>query len=596
MPVDIQEEEAVVISDQEVSDVPAECPQIAKYWQMRKAADSTPEIMFYGEISEQSSFWSDDITPKQFAADLDNLGPVPHIRVRINSPGGDLFAANAIYNILKNHPARITAYVDGIAASAASVVLMAGDEIVLPRNAMVMIHNPMTVAWGDARDFRKIAENLDIARETIIAVYEAKTGLSREKIISLLNSETWLTAKESISLGFADRMDEQMSISACISDKRLIVNGMSFDASKFQHIPESFAPSVEKIEDKVPSFSVRRDGERVRFEIWCPFIENGVKEDERMVYGYSTLFGVVDADGHRMTRQAIEDALPEYAEFRNVRERHSLRAVGTAPVLDIDDKGLMTGVYISTGCEDVWRKCKDRTYKGFSLGGDILKKLEIVEDGKLFYDLVKVSIDEITLCDRPKCPGAVYQVVIRQGGALMLCSTGGGDNAMAEGEKTQELQEGFAKAAMSAVMDWIRGDGKDEVTAALGINVSNFATKEDFDGIKNSVGDLTTKITDLLSVKDKPVDSPVAVTTVGDGKGVEAADPVAQDSVAEAVKMVDQFKMTMSSMTDALKNMSDRMDTIESARGMRKSMDAVGSVFDDDKEELWKNCVPGPRT
>jgi ATP-dependent protease ClpP protease subunit len=582
------EADSDVEATSDVSD-DADIVPVAKYWQiMRKSADSTPEILFYGEISQQGSWWGDDITPKAFADDIAKLGSVSHIKVRINSPGGDLFAANAIYNILKNHPAKITTYVDGLAASAASVVYMSGDERIIPRNGMIMIHNPSTVAWGDARDFRKVADTLDTARETIIAVYEQATGLDRAKIISLLNSETWITAKDAVDMGFAGKIDEQLAIAACIKDHSLIVNGLSFDASKFKNIPDAFAPRVEEIEDKVPPFSVFKDDALTRLELWCPFIDNGIRDDERMVFGYSTLFNVIDVDGHRMTRQAVEDALSDYSEFRNVRERHSLRAVGTAPVLDIDDIGLMTGVYISEGCEDVWKKCKDKTYKGFSLGGKILETTKAVVEGKLVVDLIKISIDEITLCDRPKCPGAVYQVVIRQGGAITLCSTGGGDNAMADEKKAQD--EGVLAGLKTTILDWFKGEGKEEVAAALGIDVSNFATKSDIDGIKNSVGDLTIQIAALVSASEKPAEDPEA----GGGKPAEET-AVVQDSAAEATKVVAQFGEAMVALTNTLKDVSDRVGNLEDARGTRKSIDALGTGSVDDKEELWKGKVPGPR-
>lgn len=155
----------------------------AKFWQFMRnetPVEGEPEadLLLYGEISD-FSWWGDEVTPKQFADDLVSMGNVSHIRVRINSPGGDVFAAQAIYNLLKSHSAKVTAHIDGLAASAASVIAMPGDEVIMPGNSMMMIHNPWTYIAGDARDLRKTADTLDQVRETLIATYQAKGGMDR---------------------------------------------------------------------------------------------------------------------------------------------------------------------------------------------------------------------------------------------------------------------------------------------------------------------------------------------------------------------------------------------------------------------------------
>jgi ATP-dependent Clp protease protease subunit len=541
------------------------------FWTMKKSIGADPEILFYGEICE-SSWWDDEISPKQFADDLAALGDISALTVRINSPGGDLFAANAIYNILKNHSARITAYVDGLAASAATIVLMAGDEIIIPRNGMLMIHNPSTGCWGDARDHRKMADMLDTARETMLATYEARTGQTRDKLISLLNSETWLTAKDAVELGFADQIDEQVAIAASLHAEQLVVNGLSFDASKFDKIPENFAkPSSSK----VPLISVSRDGDNTRFALWQPFVENGVKDDERIVFGYSTLFGVEDFDGERMTREAIEKALPAYMEDPIIDEVHNLQPVGEAPILRIDDLGLLTGAHIAD--DSAWGKVKNNTYKGFSLGGDVLAVRESVVDGKLVTDLIEVRIDAISLCDRPKCPGAVYQLVTNQGGSLVLCIKEGGEKNVAETTtETQTTEE--QKTTFQSFLAWLKGEGKDEMTAALGIDMSAYATKEDLAGIVNSVSGVSTKLDEFMAKLDQ--------AGAAAGAGEDAAAKAAAEAAAAAsnsgdgsdviAKFAEQFGTAMTSMTDALKDVVARVDTIEASKGMRKSVDALG--------------------
>lgn len=220
-----------------------------KFWQFRNSAEGdSAELLFYGPIAEES-WWGDEVTPRQFADDLKALGNVGSIRVRMHSPGGDVFAAHAIHSQLKAHPAKVTVYIDGLAASAASVVAMAGDTVIMPRNAMMMIHNPWTITWGDARDLRSMADVLDKVRDSIIAAYEAKTGLDRNRLIGLLNSETWMTAAEAKDLGFADEIDEPINVSASIRGGAYIVNGVGFDLAKFKTIPASFLAGKEVIEN-----------------------------------------------------------------------------------------------------------------------------------------------------------------------------------------------------------------------------------------------------------------------------------------------------------------------------------------------------------
>lgn len=210
-----------------------------KFWQFRAAADDpkTGELLLYGIISDYS-WWGDEVTPKQFKADLDALGDVDEIRVFINSDGGDVFAGQAIYSMLKRHKAKVTVYVDGLAASMASVVAMAGDTVYMPRNAMIMIHNPWTIAIGNADYFRKLADDMDKIRESLIVAYQDKTGLDRKKIIEMMDAETWMTAEEAVELGFADQIEETKKLAASLKGGRLVINGLEFDLGRFKNPPK----------------------------------------------------------------------------------------------------------------------------------------------------------------------------------------------------------------------------------------------------------------------------------------------------------------------------------------------------------------------
>ncbi len=186
-----------------------------KFWQIRAQSDNEAEVLIYGEIGTDD-YWS-DITAKDFAKELKNIGDIKKLSIRINSPGGDVFAAQAIYSMLKRHSAQKKVFIDGLAASAASIIAMAGDKLVMPFNSMLMIHNPWSWGSGDSGDFRQLADNLDKVRETMLNVYEKKTGLSNDEIKALLDAETWMTAQDALDMGFADEIEGAIEIAACAS-------------------------------------------------------------------------------------------------------------------------------------------------------------------------------------------------------------------------------------------------------------------------------------------------------------------------------------------------------------------------------------------
>ncbi len=210
------------------------------FWKCRLAADTgkkAGELLIYGPIGDQTWF-GDEVSPKQFREDLQALGDIEELRVYINSPGGDFFAGNAIYSILKRHNALKVVYVDGLAASAASLVAMAGDLIIMPSNALMMIHNPWAVVTGDANVLRKVADDLDLIRESMIAVYSGRTKQSRDKIISMLDAETWMTAKEAVDLGFADEIEEAKKVAALVNGTKAVINGIEVDLTKYRNVPD----------------------------------------------------------------------------------------------------------------------------------------------------------------------------------------------------------------------------------------------------------------------------------------------------------------------------------------------------------------------
>lgn len=182
-----------------------------KFWNwkiIQNNKDEPNEAVLYlnGTIAEESWF-DDDVTPKIFKEELENHQG--DITVWINSPGGDCIAAAQIYNLLIEHKGNVTVKIDGIAASAASVIAMAGTTVKMSPVAMLMIHNPMTIAYGNTSEMEKAIEMLQEVKESIINAYELKTGLSRNKLSKLMDNETWMDARKAVELGFADEMMER---------------------------------------------------------------------------------------------------------------------------------------------------------------------------------------------------------------------------------------------------------------------------------------------------------------------------------------------------------------------------------------------------
>ena len=194
-----------------------------KFWNWVKNEEGRT-LYFDGYIA-QDSWLGDEITPKQFKAELTESSG--NIAVWVNSPGGCVFAASQIYNMLKEYPGKVTVKIDGLAASAASVIAMAGDEVHMSPTGMLMVHNPATSIVGEASDLQSGIAMLNEVKEGIINAYEHKTGLSRVKLAHMMDAETWMSAKKAVELGFADKVlyaPEQEEGEGFIFDKMTVTN------------------------------------------------------------------------------------------------------------------------------------------------------------------------------------------------------------------------------------------------------------------------------------------------------------------------------------------------------------------------------------
>ena len=207
-----------------------------KFWNWVKNEDSRT-LYFDGYIA-QDSWFDDDITPKQFKSEL--IDSETDIVVWLNSPGGDVFAASQIYNMLKEYKGKVTIKIDGVAASAASVIAMAGNEILMSPVAMMMIHNPSTVIFGEASDLQTGIDMLSEVKESIINAYEQKTGLQRSKISKMMDAETWFSSKKAVELGFADKVlyeeSNENNNEGFIFDKVTVTNSLLKKIPKLKKI------------------------------------------------------------------------------------------------------------------------------------------------------------------------------------------------------------------------------------------------------------------------------------------------------------------------------------------------------------------------
>lgn len=181
------------------------------------------EIIVYGQIG--TSMWDDSgMSAQKFSDELKALpSTVKNLDVRINSPGGDVFQGITIYNRLKQHPAKITVYIDGLAASIASIIALAGDEVIIGDGALFMVHKPWTWTMGNSDELDTTVERLIQIEDEMVTIYKAKSGLPRDEIKSLLRAETWMSADEAIEKGFVDKKaGEALPIAASAFDKKWI--------------------------------------------------------------------------------------------------------------------------------------------------------------------------------------------------------------------------------------------------------------------------------------------------------------------------------------------------------------------------------------
>lgn len=283
-------------------------PVNQKSWfRMQVKEDQTADIYIYDEIGG----WG--ISARRFTEDLLSMGNLSHINLHIHSPGGEVFDGIAIYNQLKNHSATITVYIDGLAASMASVIAMVGDTVIMPKNAMMMIHKPWGVSWGDANDMREYADLLDKLENVLIPAYVAKTGKTTEEITAMLEQETWLDGDECVEHGFADKVIEPVKAMASLTSKRIEEFSSMPSAIKNQITPKNTTTPIQQpitAPAPEPQPNVTYADEQVRL--------NGIKDLFAMFGGrHNDLMITCLADASCSVEKAREQLLNTVAQQQN---------------------------------------------------------------------------------------------------------------------------------------------------------------------------------------------------------------------------------------------------------------------------------------
>ena len=234
-----------------------------KFWNWKDQTETAERTLFLNGTIAEESWFDDDVTPQLFKDEL--MSGSGNITVWINSPGGDCVAAAQIYNMLMDYKGDVTVKIDGIAASAASVIAMAGTKVLVSPVSMLMIHNPMTAAFGNSEEMQRAIEMLGSVKDSIINAYEIKTGLSRAKLSHLMDAETWMDANKAVELGFADgimsRADETRDMAtptvSMLYSKANVVNSlMEKIAAKCAiepkpAVPERTGRSVDELRAKL---------------------------------------------------------------------------------------------------------------------------------------------------------------------------------------------------------------------------------------------------------------------------------------------------------------------------------------------------------
>ena len=294
--------------------------EIHRFWNFVASQEgNTAELLLYGEISDYS-WYGDEITPAEFNNDLKTLGAVEEITVRINSGGGDVFAAVAIYTRLKEHKAKITVKIDGWCASAATIIAMAGDTIEISVGGIFMIHDPAAGVLGyyKADELKKIADELETIKQSIVNCYMTVSDKSEEEIKSLMTDETWFTGQEAVEAGFCTAVMFTEVQTEVEDAEKVIVNSIPISISGFHTVPKGLLGYANSHNNKPNAENSKEDKKMTLEELKKnhPEVANAYKNEIMAGMGGADQTAAVDAERARI--KAIDEiTLPGFEDMAN---------------------------------------------------------------------------------------------------------------------------------------------------------------------------------------------------------------------------------------------------------------------------------------
>lgn len=287
-----------------------------RFWNFVQSKEGEPpELILYGEIGSVQSWWGDRVTPAQFSSELQKLGEIDELVVRINSGGGDVFAANAIYCRLRDMKAKITVKIDGWAASAATIIAMAGDEIQIPKSGIFMIHDPSMRIYETckAEDFEKMAQELKIIKKAIVETYKDRTGMDETEISDMMAEEKWWTGEEAVEKGFCDCLMFETEPETVIENKeKVIVNKIPINVQDFKTLPNTaYKNRIPEKSEKKPEIGQQKE----------ETMKDGIKTTEDLEKEYPNLCKSIRDEAAKNERERIQNIMESvpagYEEIRN---------------------------------------------------------------------------------------------------------------------------------------------------------------------------------------------------------------------------------------------------------------------------------------
>ncbi|MBP2655882.1 MAG: clpP1 [Firmicutes bacterium] len=353
-----------------------------KCWSIKNEVDSeNADLLLYGEISD-ATWWGDEVTPAQFASDLAALDG-KNVNVRINSPGGDVFAAHAILSQLNSYSGDVTVYVDGLAASAATIIMMAG-KVIMPCNSMVMIHNPAVglVGYYSADDMMKMAGDLEIVKQSIMAAYKTKCKLDDKKLSKLMNEETWMTAETAKQYGFADEVTGSSdAVNMVMDGSFLVVNSVKHDVSRLKNtgqlkqlinmVPPRMENREPKEEKEMPINTID-DLKKEKPELVNQVVDDAVQTERARIAALDALNDPQNAAIHDLVddakktgktvdeiKTAVDIVKKHSSDMINAAEIATAQAALKAAIVDNKGSGIDGAVATGTNNKDADNKQKD---------------------------------------------------------------------------------------------------------------------------------------------------------------------------------------------------------------------------------------------